>query len=514
MRSVQCPVLWGMCLLSLLQLLLAADSYETVMIFEIYSSGSRAPVNSDLFNESWVEKVGPGRITPVGMRQQYNLGAAVREKFQKLISNIVDLQHVKVYSSGRSRSLISATTHNQGLFPAGSRFGEDSAASAHSKLARLHKIHPEFSGNLDSSSRDFAKTEFVSEPAPVPVESVDQFEDFMFLPRLDKACPHAKELRDSQRYVKFTNIHLLLNQFREDLKETIDSIKFPSEGKTVISDAVADFYLKTSFALNHIWDVVYSSYQYFGVMPSNFSELLYLKLKRLASGLFYLKFSEERIRKLYTTKISQKIVGVLKELPTDLQKKETPRWRYIGFSGDDDTVGSFLHLLQRAEAECHFQTVLKIETDFLTFDAATREVLNQQGNKNSTLSSLESEWLKALKHFDNSCQPIPAYSSSLIFEVVRFQGDGSLHVKFLDKLEYAPVLGDTTQLPISQFVEMLENKGILDNFEELCGNKHFKIVKAGSFVTVMVILVLLICCARGQLLKYKRIEKHRENKTK
>ena len=60
------------------------------MLIEVYSAGSRSPVNSNLFDEKWIKEVGLGRITGNGMRQQYNLGSAIRGQFKEFFERIPD----------------------------------------------------------------------------------------------------------------------------------------------------------------------------------------------------------------------------------------------------------------------------------------------------------------------------------------------------------------------------------------------------------------------------------------
>lgn len=147
------------------------EDLETVMLIEIYSAGSRAPVNSNLFDEKWIKEAGLGRITGNGMRQQYNLGSAIRSQFKEFFERIPDQSMVKVFSSSRSRSLISAVSHNHGLFPSGTRWNPEIMLS--DAMKSMTKQLPNWNGSREANLKQKMKNEFFSEPVAVPLDTIE-----------------------------------------------------------------------------------------------------------------------------------------------------------------------------------------------------------------------------------------------------------------------------------------------------------------------------------------------------
>ena len=92
------------------------DDYTPVMIIEIYKHGSSTPVLGNPLNREYINRLGNKRLTEYGMRQHLNLGIDIRHKYKELISSIESENEVKVFSSSSRASVISAMSHNLGLF--------------------------------------------------------------------------------------------------------------------------------------------------------------------------------------------------------------------------------------------------------------------------------------------------------------------------------------------------------------------------------------------------------------
>lgn len=454
------------------------QSKEIIMIIEIYSSGSRSPVNSNILNEAWVEEVGLGRITGNGMRQQFNLGTHIRNTHLKFFEKI-DTDRVKVFSSGRSRSLISALSHNHGLFPSGSRWNpEEQLTQVMKDLTRLPPCWKS-KRNIATSLR----SEFFSEPVALPLQTVDQFNDFMFLPRIDRACPKAKMYRDSFRAAHLKDRVIGMDSFLAELRTEVEKINSTMAQELTNKET----YQNNSNLINHLNDVLTASLYQNGQLPKGFSKSTYAKLRRAASGYFMLKFEKDEIRKLYTSKISETILSEVNRLERSLETKDAldKHLSYLGFSGDDDTVASFLHLFGLSSPACHFTAV-----------------------SDSSMGSESSE----------VCQPIPPYSSTLLFEILRNKKDGSLTIN--PTYNHKPLFPDAhakggiPEIPLDAFVSILEDKGLQDDFEELCGNKHVEVLKKGSYGLAVFLLLLSICAARAGLIRSQKEEKALQNKVK
>lgn len=91
-------------------------------IFEMFRHGARAPWSSlddknvDLYGTQWS---GDSELTEVGMRQHYLLGYKNRKNFKDFISEKYDLNEIYVISTDTNRTIMSAYSQLQGLYPAG-----------------------------------------------------------------------------------------------------------------------------------------------------------------------------------------------------------------------------------------------------------------------------------------------------------------------------------------------------------------------------------------------------------
>lgn len=86
------------------------------MVIEIYKSGSTTPIYGNPLNRDFVKERGNRALTEFGMRQHLNLGVDVRRTYQKLFDSIENSREVRVYSSSSRACVMSAMSHNIGLF--------------------------------------------------------------------------------------------------------------------------------------------------------------------------------------------------------------------------------------------------------------------------------------------------------------------------------------------------------------------------------------------------------------
>ena len=467
---------------------------DTVMIIEIYAAGSRAPQLKNRLDESWIDEVGLGRLTANGMRQQFNLGLQVRTKFLTFFELILSEEYIKVFSSGRSRSLISAISHNHGLFSPCTRI-----KPSENELKLLEKVGPQWSGKKDASRDNSLREEFFSEPVTVSVDTADQEEDFMFLPRMDISCPPAKDNRDHLRDYFFQQFDETIYPKIKELKEVV----LVSEGKTTVELGKLLENLDFNYSnILQVLEVVWMSYYEKGELPKGISQKQFETLKTLASAYFMAKFNEENIIKLYTSYIAKVIIKEIQNsIKSDLKKRKGEESRYaesymyLGFSGDDDAVASYLTLFGATSSAC-------------------------------LLSKLKPQTREFRGHNEEECYEIPPPSSSLIFQVYKSKDKGDAYsVKVLYnfkeiKITNPPFSGrvDPYQgdLDSQKFIKYLNDYALLDDevFEVICGNRRTEILKKGSYTFVIALIVFLIVIVRRRVLLYSQKEKEFQDKMK
>ena len=100
-----------------------------VFLYTHFRHGARAPMDikndyTDLLGEKWTN---PGELTGMGQRMHYLLGLRNRMRYiekEKFISEKYDAHEMLIYSSNLNRTMLSASSQLQGLYPQSSKKGE------------------------------------------------------------------------------------------------------------------------------------------------------------------------------------------------------------------------------------------------------------------------------------------------------------------------------------------------------------------------------------------------------
>ena len=122
-------------LLSLIVLLFSFSTINSdqklIFVMTHFRHGARAPQNFydqekylDYVKEHWDI---PGELTGVGQRMHYLLGIRNRLRYvekEKFLSEKFDAHEILIYSSNLNRTMLSASSQLQGLYPQSSKKGE------------------------------------------------------------------------------------------------------------------------------------------------------------------------------------------------------------------------------------------------------------------------------------------------------------------------------------------------------------------------------------------------------
>lgn len=465
---------------------------ETIMLIEIYTPGSGAPVRDNLLKEDWIKEVGNGHLSGNGMRQQYNLGAEMRKTYETFFNQITPEQ-AKVFSSGRSRSLISAISHNHGLFSGDSRWGENDVPH-YDIMKSMAKNQPRWNGGNSIDLKGRFKTEFFKEPVAIPLESEEQYDDFLFIPRLDKTCPLARKARDEFRDSYIQSDFTKMDEITVDLEEDLQKIGL----KTHFSENATNPILKNLSEIYRLYDAVRASRYQTGSLPSKMKDKDYNMLELGASGYFMLKFEMNPIRRLYTHHISELILNEIIRRTRAVKLQDftgeeimDKGLAYLGFSGEDDTVAAMLHMFKQTSAGCLLYGEL--------YSSLIKDIKYDADGGNPS-----------------RCYRIPPFSSSLVFEVVHDKDMRDFKVILRYNFENLTLEEASSSIPLDQFVNYMETHAFSDDFEAVCGDRHanYEYIKHASFGTICLLLIIGICIFRAKKLQYDRLAKKRQEKSK
>lgn len=98
-------------------------SSSVIYVVEVSREGARAPLEFMPWDNLQRWPQGPGKLSPAGMRQHYLIGSELRNRYiknTKLLSPTLYIPEISIFSTDYDRTLVSATSQLQGLYPPGS----------------------------------------------------------------------------------------------------------------------------------------------------------------------------------------------------------------------------------------------------------------------------------------------------------------------------------------------------------------------------------------------------------
>jgi len=176
--------LLGLFVLSLL-LFSPVETREVLHVVEYARHGARSNMRK-IENMDLVGKYGKGVLTGNGMRQHFNLGKMIRQKYSKLFEGL-KRSEFEAISTGYARTQMSAQSQLAGMF---------SPPSGDKVSGKSDLWLPPFEGAADTFPSE--STQSLPEGYLfTPVQTVDTNRDYLFAVDLENICPggHAKRLK-------------------------------------------------------------------------------------------------------------------------------------------------------------------------------------------------------------------------------------------------------------------------------------------------------------------------------
>ena len=316
------------CMISLISLTKAerpADGYTPIFITELWRHGARAAA-FDTFNQSYMKEVGPGNIQGNGMRMHFNLGQKIRSEYNDTIFNTNKWSDYEIYSTSYQRTILSAYSHVMGLYPPGTgqKTNNTEPKTKLTNYKGITDVYPNKDTALPFGVRG------------IPVVTYQKKNDDFFMKGMGYKCKKADDLKDKtfEEMVKkkpdvFKKVEPILEKAKPVATFFPGQKKYNLNTSGIFSDLNKCFYFATGKAMSGTEDI--------------FPKMKYI------FGIYYInsKYVNLKIRKLYTTNMSKKILEYMRAAinrdknPTDKAAQKF-KLKYFGLSGHEANVVPFM----------------------------------------------------------------------------------------------------------------------------------------------------------------------------
>ena len=468
-----------------------SEPFVPVMVVEIYKPGSSTPVYGNPFNRDYIKVRGNKSLTEFGMRQHLNLGVDVRKIYKQLFKSIASPRDVKVYSSSSNASVMSATSHNIGMF-------KRSKSDRHLDMVFKRRHAKPLWFEETETKKEL--TDFEREQMTVPLDIREPRFDRMFFPKLYKVCPQAKSTLESI----FEGLNKSFNDlgtpvYRELTKYGLDPGYFEADKvRTQLFHLQAkkkraktgDQVTKWNFRNAALWyDVLQSEINWYGyTMQQQIQEEWIEKLKIVNSAYEYGVMGTDEVRLLYTNEIAREIVKQItfhsddalntakksKTQTTNSFKFDLPPERvplkYLGFSSGSFTLSAFLMAFDLVDSQCNLKKLMNTETKF------------------------------------ESCATSPDPAASIRIEVTKQQKEGLQYPEFFvrtfyngEKFKFCST--NEEYCPMGKFIDHFGARTITSHEATICGAEDALIAPNSHYFLIILVLICLIFWMRSKVVE-------------
>ena len=327
-------------------LLPALLSPKLLMVIEFSRHGAREPIYDFLNTKAFDSK---GELTPVGMKQHYLLGHALRSLYidsLNLLSPSYDPREIYVRSTNYNRTILSANCQMMGLYPPGT--GPKVPGNMEEKLLEPpflsvdEKNAGKLIGRIEEQLQDLALLNGF-QPVPVHVFALDQ--DNLLRPFDLTVCPYNVNLQNLQ-YTSKT------------FKDWTDMFKDNTfkELSRILNIPYDEISLWTVF---DIYDV-HQNFVYAGLEePVKFNKELFRNMTFIHNIMVhFVYFGSEMQKRLLNTPIFNEIIRYF-----DGKINKTEQLKFVYYSGHDRTISMILSGLNYSSPECIFEKYMGIKSN-------------------------------------------------------------------------------------------------------------------------------------------------------
>ena len=207
-----------------LLIILSLEEEKLIFLLTLFRHGARAPTkyyNESLYLDYLFEKwENPGELTPTGRRMHYALGLRNREKYinqKHFLSEKFDPHEILIYSTSYNRTLESAASQLQGLYP----FNTGGEITEKQKRHSLPPIN--ISSNIKSELDKLNNNALPFKMSLLPIRMINDKERKIGIDYLE-GCRKTTDKIISKNTKNSVELKNLLKKFKETYSQVLNKI--------------------------------------------------------------------------------------------------------------------------------------------------------------------------------------------------------------------------------------------------------------------------------------------------
>ena len=324
-------------------------------------------------------RLGRTELTPNGMRMHYVLGKTIRGLYKdSIFSEAPKYSDYKIYSSQYQRTIISAYSHIQGLYPKGT--GQVITTTNPTTIAPGFGPESQRTNYLPNTNSSLPHRQRL-----LPVVVINRTQDYLFMKGVGYGLCEGAHQKAKKLFSEYSK---KIHKNYYDFGEQLEAAGHPC------SEFFPDCGLDDNYDLKHLGDFAdVNKCTFYDKGRALIGMKPYYDQLRWIFGISYIaqKYINKQAQKMYTTHIAE---SVLLEIEKKMQNKS--ELKFVGFSGHETNVIPFMLGYGLTSLDCQLK---KFMAEYKTSEEA-KEGKGQQ-----------------------KCEMSPAFAANFIWELSHPKND-------------------------------------------------------------------------------------------
>lgn len=293
----------------------------------------------DFMNEYWEH---PGELTSVGERMHYILGLRNRKRYindSKLLSENYNSNELKVISTGFSRTIVSALSHLQGLYPPNHKLGEILNEYQLNNSTPPINIDEELEIEINKLNKD-ALPDSLS-LIPIDIKNSTNFITFF----VRNNCRGAQKLYNTSNN---ENMNSIEKEFNEKYGSYMNEFKFKNKSKEYKYSYISIARLCDTYIACYTDGRNMSDFRDTGINSNQLNDLYNLCLNAIKTYFSEFNMREDDLFYLEGTEIMELLISnVKRSIEADINNNSDSSYpKMLIYSGHDITVSKQIFFIK------------------------------------------------------------------------------------------------------------------------------------------------------------------------